>query len=216
MRYLQIILGQLFLYFGIILVIGFSAQRKPIKSFDIAMLVLFAFLPIIFGIITINRNAKELYYKEDPDLKKTSLAYFLFFFSSHRFYLYGIGNGWLYLLTMGGFGFWSMYDLLTLPFQVSAINNQTRSKTVQRNEEIIFQNKETPAISNRNKKTSVLWLDRKAGVMLYYISFIALYDSKKTLSENIKIFLNGLKIIDSNPDWGFESIETWLKRDNFF
>ncbi len=63
------------------------------------------------------------------DKKETAWAYAFFFFlgiwGAHKFYLGNTFMGFLYMFTFGLCGLGLLYDLFTLPIQVSHANKQS-------------------------------------------------------------------------------------------
>ena len=66
--------------------------------------------------------------------KSTGTAYILFIFLSlfaaHRFYMEKYGTAVLYMFTLGGVGFWMLWDLFTLPRQIRKVNDKTGKKLI--------------------------------------------------------------------------------------
>lgn len=57
-------------------------------------------------------------------VKSDLVAYACWFFGFHRFYLGRPFTGLLYLLTVGGLGFWALLDLLLIPGMVRSENRE--------------------------------------------------------------------------------------------
>jgi TM2 domain-containing membrane protein YozV len=55
-------------------------------------------------------------------MKSVGVAYLLWFFGMHRFYLGRPLTALLYLMTCGGFGVWFLVDLLLIPTMVAEEN----------------------------------------------------------------------------------------------
>ena len=63
------------------------------------------------------RLANEEQVRKYTSSKKSILVAFLFWwFLLHYFYVGRFGRGLIYFLTVGGFGFWALYDLFVILF----------------------------------------------------------------------------------------------------
>ena len=61
-------------------------------------------------------------------IKSTSTAYLFWFFGFQYAYLGKIGMQILYMVTLGGFGIWCLFDLVTLSSRVKKMNNNIYSQ----------------------------------------------------------------------------------------
>jgi TM2 domain len=208
MKFFRLFFGYFLVVFGLVLFLGFLVSTfgkgKPINGGGVLAFLVLIVLPLYFG--------GKLYLNTIGEIRKTSYgrkdlgtAYVLLFFYAHRFYLYGMGNGLLYFFTFGGFGFWWLYDILTLKAQVETINSQSGVRGFVE-APMIFENQN---LSHSNISTT----DRLAGRLFNYIAFIAFFDNAKPFGENIKRLFKGLNMFKQNPNWGYEQVEEWWRRE---
>jgi TM2 domain-containing membrane protein YozV len=114
-------------------VFGFTGSHrfyygKPVSGtiwFFTLGLLLIGWLVDLFLIPSMDRQADRRFAQGPVDYSVAwILLTFLGFFGIHRFYMGKLGTGLLYLLTLGLFGIGYLYDMWTLNWQISEINQR--------------------------------------------------------------------------------------------